>query len=265
MSIVPQSHSAAEWFATPLGRYVIERELEHVDNAVADVFGYNALQLGLPQHDFLRASRIPFKCCIATEGKVDLRAEFFDLPIASNSVDLLLLPHALEFGAHPHQILREVQRVLMPEGRAVITCFNPWSLWGARRWFGSRRSAYPWCGRFIGLPRLKDWLALLELEIESGRMGCYVPPCTQSKWLHRFRFMDSAGDRWWPIAGGVYFLRVIKRLRGMRVILPMWREQLARRRNLAVVPEKVVGAAAEEPVAARQNVRELPGRNVHRR
>src|SRR3972149_7083086 len=162
---------AAEWFGSPLGRYLLECEHRYVDHAVADVFGFNALQLGLPGHDFLRASRIPLQCMIAPSGPVALRADFRDLPIASNSIDLLLLPHALEFSEHPHQILREVQRVLMPEGHAVIACFNPWSLWGLRRLFGSARSSYPWCGTFITLPRLKDWLALLELEVDSGRMG----------------------------------------------------------------------------------------------
>ena len=244
--------SPGEWFASPLGRYLLECEHRYVDLAVADVFGFNALQLGLPGHDFLRASRIPLKCGIAPSGPVALRAEFRDLPIASNSIDLLLLPHALEFSEHPHQILREVRRVLMPEGHAVIACFNPWSLWGLRRLFSRARGAYPWRGRFINLPRLKDWLALLELEIVAGRMGCYLPPCTQDKWIEHFRFMEAAGDRWWPIAGGVYFLHVVKRVRGMRVIMPMWREQLARKRNLAVVPK---ASDSDEPIAARESIK----------
>lgn len=246
-------HSLADWFATPLGQYLLESELKYVDNAVADVFGYNALQLGLTGHDFLRASRIPFKCRIAPAGAVELRADFYDLPIESNSVDLLLLPHALEFSVHPHQILREVQRVLMPKGHAVITCFNPWSLWGLRRLFSHTQNAYPWCGKFITLSRLKDWLSLLELEVDSGRMGFYRPPCVQDKWLQRFHFMEAAGDRWWPIAGGVYFLRVVKHVRGMRVILPQWREQLARRRNLAAVPKNVSGE--DDAVAASVSIK----------
>ena len=244
-------HMPSEWFATPLGRYLIECEHKYVDAAVVDVFGFNALQLGLPEHDFLRASRIPLKCRIAPVGPVELRAEFRDLPIASNSIDLLLLPHALEFSEHPHQLLREVQRVLMPEGHAVVACFNPWSLWGMRRVFNRARDAYPWSGRFINLPRLKDWLALLELEIVAGQTGCYLPPCTQDKWLQRCRFMEAAGDRWWPIAGGVYFLHVVKRMRGMRLIMPAWREQM--KRNLAVVPKKAKDS--DEPVAARESIK----------
>ncbi len=238
------------WLATPLGCYLLECEYRYFDETVADLFGYNALQLGLPEHDFLRASRIPFKCHVAPSGPAGLHARFRDLPIASNSVDLLVLPHVLEFSVNPHQILREVQRVLMPEGHAVIACFNPWSLWGVRRLFNFTPEAYPWDARFINLPRLKDWLALLELEISAGKMGCYAPPFAQDKWLKRFGFMESAGDRWWPIAGGVYFLHVIKRVRGMRLIMPKWREEAARRPALSVVPKTQDNdwpAAAREP------------------
>ncbi len=251
MSTLTNPQSPAAWLATPLGRYVLESELKYVDETVADVFGFNALQLGLPEHDFLRASRIPFKCRVAPAGPVGLRARFRDLPIASNSIDLLLLPHVLEFSVNPHQILREVQRILMPEGHAVIVCFNPWSLWGLRRAFNRAPDVYPWDGHFIALPRLKDWLALLELEITGGRMGCYVPPFAQNKWIQRCGFMEAAGDRWWPIAGGIYFLHVVKRVSGMRVIMPKWREQVARRGNLSVVPKTQDN---DRSVAARDTV-----------
>jgi SAM-dependent methyltransferase len=251
MSIPAAQNSYAEWWTTPLGQYLLAREQAYFDDAVADVFGFYALQLGQVAQDLLAASRIPLKCRLAPVGEVALRADFHDLPIASNSVDLLLLPHVLEFSTVPHQILREVHRVLMPEGHVVISGFNPRSLWGLRRLFNTQRDAYPWCGRFINLPRLKDWLALLGLEIAAGKMTCYVPPCTQEKWIQRFRFVDPAGDRWWPIAGGVYFLRAIKRVRGMRVIMPKWREQLARKKNLAVVPKRV--SEDGDAVAARKS------------
>jgi SAM-dependent methyltransferase len=241
---------AEEWFATPLGQYLLEREHAYFDRAVADVFGYNALQLGMPYVDFLRASRITLRCKVAPGGPVDLRGDFRDLPIASNSVDLVLLPHVLEFSQHPHQILREVARALMPEGHAVIACFNPWSLWGLGHLL--RRDAdFPWKGRFINLPRLKDWLALLNMEVIAGQMSCYVPPCKQQKWLARFHFMEAAGDRWWPIAGGVYFLQAVKRVRGVRLIMPRWTDRLAPAKNLAAAPKKV---PEREPAAAREQI-----------
>ncbi|MBI3044575.1 MAG: class I SAM-dependent methyltransferase [Betaproteobacteria bacterium] len=245
------SRAAAAWLETPLGRYLLAREQPYFDRTVADIFGYNALQLGVPSLDLLRGSRIPYRLRIDASGPVGLRADFRDLAVASNSIDLVVLPHVLEFTDNPHQVLREVARVLLPEAHVVIACFNPWSLWGFRRALG-RKANYPWNGRFINLPRLKDWLTLLGLEITGGQMGCYVPPSATEKWLARFAFMDAAGDRWWPIAGGVYFLQAVKRVRGLRLILPRWTDRLAPAKSLAPAPKKV--ARPEEALTARNSV-----------
>lgn len=250
---------ASGWYATPLGQYLLEREHAYFDRAVADVFGYNAFQLGMVEHDLLRASRIPLRVRVDVAGAVQLRADFRELPIATNSADLVVLPHALEFSHNPHQILREVARVLLPEGHVVIACFNPWSLWGFRRMFHGDGD-YPWCGRFINLPRLKDWLALLGFEIVGGQMSCYAPPCRQKKWLDRFGFMDKAGDRWWPMGGGVYFLQAVKRVHGMRLIMPAWKDRLVPKKNLAAIPKKV--SEPRDAAAARESGAEIPRNNV---
>ncbi|HXZ96298.1 MAG TPA: class I SAM-dependent methyltransferase [Burkholderiales bacterium] len=229
------THSLDEWFETPLGQYLLQQEQSFFDKAVADVFGFNAVQLGLGPYDFLRLSRIPLRFVADRDGQVKVKADFLHLPFESNSIDLLLLPHVLEFSENPHQILREVERVLMPEGQLIICGFNPRSLWGLLRILGRKSGECPWSGRFIALPRLKDWLALLGFEMVSGRLGCYVPPFKQEKWLYRFRFLEAAGDRWWAIAGGVYFLQAVKRVQGLRLIKPNWNEALKPKKSLAPV------------------------------
>lgn len=223
------------WYSTPLGQYFLERERAYFDHVVADIFGYNALQFGLAEIDLLESSRIPSRWCVGSSGPIALRADFRDLPIAANSVDLVVLPHVLEFSADPHQILREVVRILVPEGQVVISGFNPWSLLGVKRLLPRTRNQLPWTGRFINLPRLKDWLSLLSFDVVGGRMHGYVPPFSQEQWLRRFSFMDSAGDRWWPFAGGVYFMQAVKRVRGMRVITPNWRPTLATGTNVVAL------------------------------
>jgi SAM-dependent methyltransferase len=238
MSEHASTNGVAEWMQTPLGNYLLEREQAYFDGVVADIFGYNAFQLGMPELDLLRSSRIPLRCRLGTNGSVDLRSDFRDLPIASNSADLVLLPHVLEFAEHPHQILREVARVLMPEAQVVLSGFNPFSFWGWRRTFHQGKD-FPWRGRFITLMRVKDWLALLGFEIVGGQMACYAPPSRQEKWLERFKFMEEAGTRWWPIAGGVYFLQAVKRVRGVRLIMPKWSDRLAPAKQLAAQPHKV--------------------------
>ncbi|HLU76688.1 MAG TPA: class I SAM-dependent methyltransferase [Burkholderiales bacterium] len=211
-----------DWFGTPKGAYVLEWELTQFDNAVEDVFGFIAVQVGSPKLDFLRANRVPVRTCIGGPG-CGVLGEPFALPLASQSVDLIVLPHVLEFSAMPHQILREAERVLRPEGHIVISGFNPLSLWGVKRMISHRRGEYPWSGDFIGLLRLRDWLKLLGFELNGGRFGCYAPPFSTTKWLQRFSFMESAGDRWWPIAGGVYVVRAVKRVYGMRLLQPDWK------------------------------------------
>jgi SAM-dependent methyltransferase len=238
------STGAAAWLQTPLGQYLLARERDYIDKTVADIFGYNALQIGLPELDLLRANRMPLRASVDRNGAAKLRADAAELPVVSASVDLVLLPHVLEFSDNPHQILREVERVLVPDGQVVITCFNPVSLWGLRRAFG-KHDAFPWCGRFMHLMRLKDWLALLGFEVAGGAMGCYVPPCSSQKWIDRFSFMDAAGDRWWPFSGAVTFLHAIKRVRGMRIITPQWAQPRTRKELVAVSQKQ------KEQIAAR--------------
>ena len=233
----------SKWFHTPAGRYILDWEQGQFDSAVDDVFGFNAVQVGLPEIDFLRQSRIALKVSAGLNGGSSLIAEAARLPLASQSIDLVALPHVLEFAEQPHQILREAERVLMPEGSIVISGFNPLSLWGAKRTFVRRHERpVPWCGRFLGLLRLKDWLSLLGFELTGGRFGCYAPPFTQTRWLQRFRFMEKAGDRWWPVLGGIYVVRAIKRTVGMRLVTPVWRDKRKAREALAPVAQKDNGA-----------------------
>jgi SAM-dependent methyltransferase len=218
----------AEWFATPLGHYLVAREQAYFDRTLSDIFGFHALQIGLPECPFLRGSRISTRLTVDLEEPAQVLADPHWLPFPENGIDLIVLPHTLEFTDEPHQLLREVHRVIRPEGQLIIVGFNPFSLFGARRYFG-RGQTMPWTGNFIALYRLKDWLSLLGFEVVGGQLDCYVPPFVQDKWLQRFQFFEKAGDRWWPIAGGVYFLRATKRVLGMRVITPAWSRRVRKK------------------------------------
>lgn len=229
-----------EWLATPQGQYVLNWEQAQYDLLVADIFGFNAVQVGLPQHDFLRANRMPFRfnCDDKSPARAALQAKPNFLPFASASIDLVILPHVLEFHAAPHQILREVERVLVPEGHVVVTGFNPYSLWGARRKFSKADSPPPWRGQYLSVLRLKDWFALLGFETHAGSFGCYAPPVNLDKWRHSWRFMELAGNRWWPYAGATYIVQAVKRVQGMRLITPARFDLKTRAKSLATVTQQ---------------------------
>ncbi len=228
------------WLETPAGNYVRTWEQARLDVLTADIFGFNAMQIGLPEINALQANRMTNKWLSDTRVPSDTASgnavpvvvvhDFADLPFASQSLDLVVLPHVLEFAPEPHQVLREVERVLIPEGQVIVCGFNPASLWGVRQVAGRLSGAHflPQDGEFISLPRLKDWLKLLNMEVNRGHFGCYAPPCATEKWLSRFSFMEKAGDRWWPYLGAVYIVQAIKRVKGMRLIGPVWSKQAAK-------------------------------------
>ncbi len=243
-----------DWLKTPPGEYLLAWEHEQFDQAVSNIFGYHALQLGLPELNTLQSNRIPHRwLAVSSLAPIDnltadarlssqqsarpkaaLAAEPGALPFAASSLDLLVLPHTLDLSLDAHATLREVERVLVPEGRVVISGMNPASLWGMRqsrahlyRRLGRGRLFLPESGEFIGYWRLRDWLRLLSFEVESARFGCYRPAFETQAWLSRFEWMDKAGQRWWPIFGAAYFLVAVKRVRGMRLLEPAWKARKA--------------------------------------
>jgi SAM-dependent methyltransferase len=238
---------------TAPGRYLLAWEQAQLDLAVADLFGFHALQLGLPGLDALRCNRMPHRWLACDGQQVDpdlfvppdeptmvppqalprlrgalsLHCEPEALPFPDQSLDLVVMPHTLELAQDAHRSLAEVARVLRPEGRVVICGLNPMSLWGLRQQGGhmmqslggSQRPLFlPRDGDFIGYWRLRDWLRLLGFEIEIGRLGCYRPPLSSQRWLDRFEWMEWLGQRWWPVLGAVYFVVAVKRVRGMRLV-----------------------------------------------
>jgi SAM-dependent methyltransferase len=233
-----------------------EWETAQFDQAVADVFGYHGLQLGQPDLPSLRNSRIRHCWIGDNQLQAHTQASLFTDPVAlpfpDQSLDLVVLPHTLELSHDPHASLREVERVLVPEGRVIISGFNPMSLWGQRQQrarfvarLGVQTHFLPDDVDFIGYWRLRDWLRLLSFEVDAGRFGCYRPSVQSPQWLKRFAWMEKAGARWWPICGAAYFLVGIKRVRGMRLMGPVWNRAKASANH--AVP--TVNKSPQEPQA----------------
>jgi len=228
--------SVYDWFEQPLGRSVQAVELDRLRPVLANLYAVRAVQLGcIGSFDFLGCCDAPDRYLVdpvamqPNDSSKIVRAVPEALPFDSKSVDLMLLPHTLDFSDEPHQVLREVERTLIPEGHVVVLGFNPVSFWGLRRLFSGRKSkTAPWNANFIGLRRMKDWLALMQFEVTGGSMLFYRPPLTNPSLLDRLFTLDKIGDRWWPMMAGVYLLVARKRVAGLTPIRPQWRLQLVK-------------------------------------
>jgi hypothetical protein len=146
------------------------------------------------------------------------------LPFADGSVDVALLPHTLDFSSEPHQILREVSRIVVGEGHVVVIGFNPVSLWGVCRLFRSRRRV-PWGARFFSAVRVKDWLQLLGFEVTAAATLFHRPPIGHDATRDRLFWLERLGDRWWPPLAAVYVLVGRKHELGMTPLRPQWKRK----------------------------------------
>lgn len=217
----PNTQPWLRGLAVPTVQRLLAWEQAQAEAVLADVFGYHAVQAGGWGLDALATNRMPHRWRARLEFEpADLPADLgFDSrawPWPADALDLVVLPHTLERSADPHACLREVERVLIPEGQVLITGLNPWSLWGWQQRRAQRAATGPaaWPVQAIAPHRLRDWLHLLGFEVQVQRFAGWTPNWSSERWVQRMAWMDTLGARWCPIVGGVYLLLATKRVPG---------------------------------------------------
>lgn len=251
-----------EWLQTGLGRSLVQAEYECLRPMLSGLFGPIAIQIGdAGFYSFVKSSDAAFCYNAAMEpdgsgdgGPCQLYCIPEQLPFEAKSISLIILPHVLEFSDHPHQILREVERVLVPEGHLVVLGFNPVSSWGLVGFV--RRSRMPWNGRFSSLTRIKDWLQLLNFELTAGKMIYHKPPVQSDRIRRRLDFLENVGDRWWPFGAAVYAVVARKREVGITPLRPGWRKRSRLNPGLAKpvarrMTDRLARQSANKTVSAR--------------
>ena len=222
-----RSHKSQDWLATPLGEALLLQEARVVEEALDGIFGEHCLQLGLwgDNRSFLRFTRTQ-RCALIAEtaaGEPSAVAELHRLPVETDSLDAILLPHTLDYSDRPHAILREVDRVLRSNGQVVILGFKPGGLWGLRRLVPGAGMP-PGADHLISDRRLRDWLQLLDMRIQTASRYFFHWPLpgnkvrAPSKWERR-------GQVWWPELAACYMLVAQKRVRTLTPVRPLWRTQ----------------------------------------
>lgn len=197
------------WYRTPLGGCLLEAEQAMLKSFLEDCLVQSLLQVGGPSEIFLFPLKSTFHRVRLSPERMPIfkgpsvRASFEELPFLSESLDIVLLPHVLEFVSNPHIILNESHRVLAPEGRVIILGFNPWSLWGLFQcWV--RHKTLPWRGHFINALQVKRWLEKQGFTIEETHTLFFRPPCKSSEKLRRWMVLEALGRLLWANGGAVY-------------------------------------------------------------
>ncbi len=236
-----------QWFHSDLGGLVLEQERERLAELATGLFGYYLLEVSLlcRHPDYLAECPIRrrFRITPCAEGAGQVVARPEQLPVATDYIDAVILPHTLDFAADPRQVLREVDRVLIPEGKVVIVGFNPWSLWGLWRAMPGAGRRLPWRGHFLSFSQVEDWLSVLGFDVEQVETLLFRPPWKRPFLMRSVRGMERLGARFWPWLAGVYILVATKRVSTLTPVRLRWRLQ---RRLRKVTVEPLARAPLEE-------------------
>ncbi len=244
-----------KWFNVDAGTDIRDAELEMVAAILPNLFGYHIVQLGKQvSENFLTTTRISHTVLVGNTTETDEHCNVVGrcdaLPLQSNTIDVLVAPHVLEFAGEPHAVLREAERVLIGEGYIVLVGFNPWSLCGLWRVLAGWRGRPPWNGQFLSASRITDWLKLLGFEIEFLKKTSFRPPLGRRSITMKLRFLELLGSACWRFFGNVYVVVGKKRVAAVTPLKASWQT----RRRL------VAGGVAEPTTRTRNDVSSHPDR-----
>ena len=219
--------SLKEWFDQQPGQGFLEQESACLNELIPKLFGYYLVQLGMAGSldGVLDECRIGSCLVLAANSTVDhirvnAQVDLQRLPIATDSVDAVLVPHTLDFTPDPHRVLREVERI--PEGRIIIYGVNPWSMWGIYKLLLQRKGNIPWCAQFISVLRLQDWLRLLDFNVEFIKPIMFRPPLQSESMMNRLLFLERMGPKYWPFFSAGYVIQAVKRVSPLTLVRPGW-------------------------------------------
>ena len=230
--------SLESWFESELGKGFLARQKGILDEVLPRLFGYHLIYSGLEHlSDLVHSSPIKHKVILSLKSsQATLNGSAHQLAILSNSTDVMVLHHSLDFEKDPSQVLREASRVVLPNGNLIIIGFNPWSFWGLWRSFLFRSSKAPWTSRFISPYRLAEWLNILDFDVVACESGFYKPPVSRFNKQDSLKWLETIGAAWFAQRGGFYILLAKKRV---SCITPIHLQQ--RRKRSQVLPITAAG------------------------
>ncbi len=174
-----------------------------------------------------------------------------ELPLVDSSIDRMLLVHSLEHAESPRETLKEVWRVLSPNGRIVIVVPNRRGVW-------ARFEHTPFgTGRPFSRSQLSELLRDANFTPSAWSEALLFPP-SKKRFMMRFHnILERTGRRFWPIFSGVIIVEAQKRVyqgipvakrASRRVFVPVLSPQGATSLGMRLVPHGSTAdkAAVEE-------------------
>jgi SAM-dependent methyltransferase len=216
-----------------LGKNLLETEVHHFSRLLKRHFGKHAILLGVPhQYPLLKSLKIPchslvtpLNCKHYLQGYIE--GDLNEVPILTGSMDLVMLPHTLEFMDNPQKLLSEACRIIKPEGLIVISGFNPMSTWGLRKIMNGKKKHMPWGANFIHSQKIKTWLKLSDFALEKHEPILFTPPISHPGLHKRLHFLEKLGKRFFPGIGGAYILIARAKVIPLTPIRLKWKQQLS--------------------------------------
>ena len=151
-----------------------------------------------------------------------IRANPSMLPVASDSIDLVILMHHLSNTGEPHAVLREAFRVLIPEGKLVIIDFNPASLWGLRHFCQSWLEHVPFTGHLYTARRIDDWMRLLGFDQERHIRVGYLPPIQRPSVIRHLGWLEKSMRTVSPLLGAINLMVYTKNIAPLTPVRHRW-------------------------------------------
>lgn len=220
------------WLAQFLGARILEAEQKLLTRIYAERYGKHAVLVGVPRQHILLKSNVMSNHVVLSplinkhKHIQNIESDFYELPIIPGSVDLVILPHTLEFIDNPHRLLVEACRIVKPEGDIIVLGFNPFSLWGLKRYLAKNKNT-PWNGNFIGASEVIKWLKLADFQIIQQEMLLFRPPVAKEKVFQKLHFLEWLGGKCFTPFGGIYALTAKAKMIPLIPIKLHWKQKLS--------------------------------------
>lgn len=241
-----------QWLASShLGKSLLQEETHALSGMLDRHFGKHALLIGVPnQYKLLSSCRIPCHSLVSPlvhqHKNIDsVESDLHELPILTGSIDLVMLPHTLEFVDNPRGLLQEACRIIKPEGLIVISGFNPYSFWGIKKIFSAQKSN-PWLGNLNQVHKVKHWLRLADFELEKQHSLLFRLPVESAGLYKKFQFIEKVGKPLFPFLGGEYILVARAKVIPLTPIRLKWKQKLSGIRVSPTFTGHVVGQSRHD-------------------